>query len=170
MTSTDVIYLDNNATTRPAPEVVEAMLPFLTEYYGNASSVHRFGQLARAAVDQARALVAELIGCRDSELTFTGSGTESVNTAIRGILAARSPRRKIVTSMVEHSATRELCQQLGREGFEICEIEVDGLGRLALDALAAALGDETALVTLMWANNETGVIFPISEIGEMCKK
>lgn len=168
MSSTDVIYLDNNATTRPAPEVVEAMLPFLTEYYGNASSVHRFGQLARAAVDQARAAVAELIGCRDSELTFTGSGTESVNTAIRGILAGRSPRQKIVTSTVEHSATRELCQQLGREGFEICEVEVDGLGRLNLDALAAAVGDQTALVTLMWANNETGVIFPIPVIGEIC--
>jgi cysteine desulfurase len=169
MTPTNVIYLDNNATTRPAPEVVEAMLPYLTEYYGNASSVHRFGQLARAAVDQARASVAELIGCRDSELTFTGSGTESVNTAIRGILAARSPRKRIVTSTVEHSATRELCQQLGREGFEIQEIEVDELGRLNLDALAAALGDQTALATLMWANNETGVIFPIPLIGEICK-
>jgi cysteine desulfurase len=103
-------------------------------------------------------------------LIFTGSGTESVNTAIRGILAARSPRKKIVTTVVEHSATRELCQQLGREGFEISAIEVDQRGRLNLDALAAALDDQTALVTLMWANNETGVIFPISLIGEICKK
>ena len=170
MTPSDVIYLDNNATMRPAPEVVEAMWPYFVEFYGNASSVHRFGQLARAAIDGARAAVAELVGCLDSELIFTGSGTESVNTAIRGILAGRSPRKKIVTSTVEHSATRELCQQLGREGFEICEIEVDELGRLNLDALAAALGDQTALVTFMWANNETGVIFPIASIGEMCKK
>jgi cysteine desulfurase len=169
MTPAGVIYLDNNATTRPAPEVVEAMLPYLTDYYGNASSVHRFGQLARAAIDQARATVAELIGCRDSELIFTGSGTESVNTAIRGILAARSPRRKIVASTVEHSATRELCQQLAREKFEICEIEVDELGRLNLDALTAALDDQTAQATFMWANNETGVIFPIPLIGEICK-
>jgi len=164
-----VIYLDNNATTRPAPEVVEAMWPYFTEYYGNASSVHRFGQLARKAIDEARASVAELIGCRDSELIFTGSGTESVNTAIRGILAARSPRKQIVTTVVEHSATRELCQQLGREGIEIRTIEVDERGRLNMDALAAALGDQTALMTVMWANNETGVVFPIPEIGEICK-
>jgi cysteine desulfurase len=163
------IYLDNNATTRSAPEVVEAMLPYLTEYYANASSVHRFGQLSRGAIDQARASVAELIGCKDSELTFTATGTESVNTAIRGLLAARSPRKKIVTSVVEHSATRELCNQLAREGFEIRTIDVDHFGRLDLDAFRSALDDQTALVTLMWANNETGVIFPIATIGEICK-
>src|SRR5271155_429485 len=111
MISSELIYLDNNATTRTAPEVVEAMRPYFGELYGNASSVHRFGQMSRKAIDDARMLVAELLGCRDSELIFTGSGTESVNTAIRGLLAARSPRRKIVTSTVEHSATRELCQQ-----------------------------------------------------------
>jgi len=166
----NVIYLDNNATTRPDDGVLEAMRPYFDEYYGNASSVHRFGQLARKAIDDARASVAELIGARDSELIFTGSGTESVNTAIRGVLAARAPRRQIVTSAVEHSATQELCRQLAREGFEICTIEVDDKGGLDLDALAAAIGDQTALVTLMWANNETGVIFPIAAIGEMCKK
>src|ERR1700722_19388118 len=107
MNSNRVIYLDNNATTCPAPEVVAAMQPYFTELYGNPSSVHRFGQLARKAIDEARASVADLIDCRDSELMFTGSGTESVNTAIRGLLAARSPRRKIVTTAVEHSATRE---------------------------------------------------------------
>ena len=165
-----VIYLDNNATTRPDAAVVEAMHPYFNEYYGNASSVHRFGQLARKAIDDARASVAELIGARESELIFTGSGTESVNTAIRGLLAARAPRRRIVTSAVEHSATHELCRQLAGEGFEICTIDVDQWGRLNLDALAAAIGDQTALVTLMWANNETGVIFPIPSIGEMCKK
>jgi cysteine desulfurase len=164
-----IIYLDNNATTRLAPEVLEAMLPFLTDFYGNASSVHRFGQFARAAVDTARAQVASLIACRDSELTFTASGTESVNTAIRGILAARSPRKRIITSTVEHSATRELCHELAREGFEIREIEVDHLGRLNMDSFAQSVNDDAALVTLMWANNETGVIFPIAEIGQLCK-
>jgi cysteine desulfurase len=165
-----VIYLDNNATTRPDAGVVEAMRPYFDEYYGNASSVHRFGQLARKAIDDARTSVAELIGARDSELIFTASGTESVNTAIRGLLSARAPRRQIVTSAVEHSATHELCRQLAREGFEICVIDVDEKGRLNLDALAAAIGDQTALVTLLWANNETGVIFPIHTIGELCKK
>jgi len=171
MTRPDIIYLDNNATTRTDPAVLDAMRPYFSELYGNASSVHRFGQLSRAAVDQARAAVAELIGCRDSELIFTGSGTESVNTAVRGILASRSPRRRIVTTAVEHSATRELCQQLAREGFEARAVEVDSLGRLDLDALAAAVGndDQTALVTLMWANNETGVIFPVAMVGDICK-
>jgi cysteine desulfurase len=169
MNSNRVIYLDNNATTCPAPEMVAAMQPYFTEFYGNPSSVHRFGQLARKAIDEARASVADLIGCRDSELIWTGSGTESVNTAIRGILAARSPRRKIITTSVEHSATRELCQQLGREGFEICTIDVDQEGKLDLKSLADSLDEKTALVALMWANNETGVIFPIPLIGEMCK-
>jgi len=165
-----VIYLDNNATTRPDPRVVEAMQPYFLELYGNASSVHRFGQLARKAVDDARGAVAELVGCRESELVFTGSGTESVNTAVRGILAARVPRKKIVTTSVEHSATRELCQQLGREGFEIVEIDVDGLGRLNVGALGEALDEKTALVTVMWSNNETGVIFPVEMVGQICKK
>lgn len=170
MPAPGVIYLDNNATTRPDPLVVEAMRPYFLELYGNASSVHRFGQLARKAVDDARALVAQLIACRESELVFTASGTESVNSAIRGILAARSARRRIVTSAVEHSATRELCQQLAREGCEIREIEVDTKGRLDLESLAGAIDDQTALVTLMWANNETGVIFPIETVAEICKK
>src|SRR5271163_3974827 len=103
------IYLDNNATTKPAPEVVAAMLPYLTEWYGNPSSVHRFGQRARQAVDEARGQVASLIGCVESEISFTGGGTEAVNTAIRGLLAGRAPRKRIVTSTAEHSATRELC-------------------------------------------------------------
>jgi cysteine desulfurase len=166
----DVVYLDNNSTTRPAPEVVEAMLPYLRDFYGNPSSPHRFGQLARKAVDDARAAVATLIGSRESELVFTGGGTESVNTAIRGLLGARAPRRRIVTSVVEHAATRTLCQQLAREGFTITAIEVDRDGLLDLDALAAALGDDVALVTLIWANNETGVIFPMQQIAEICRR
>jgi len=163
------IYLDNNATTKPAPEVVAAMLPFLTEWYGNPSSVHRFGQRSRQAIDEARASIAGLVGCAASELLFTGGGTEAINTAIRGLLAGRSPRKRIVTSTVEHSATRELCLQLGKEGAEIVEIDVDHSGGLDLDRLAAAITDETALVTLMWANNETGVLFPVDQIAEICR-
>lgn len=165
----DVIYLDNNATTRPAAEVVEAMLPYLREQYGNASSIHRLGQMARRGVDVARGQIAQLVGCQESELVFTAGGTEAINTAIRSLLASRGPRKKIVTSTVEHSATRELCARLGQDGVHIVEVPVDMLGRLDLAALEAAVDDETALVTVMWANNETGVIFPISEISAICK-
>jgi cysteine desulfurase len=165
----DVVYLDNNATTKPAAEVVTAMTPFLTECYGNPSSVHRFGQRARQALDEARAQVAALVGCSESELMFTGGGTEAINTAIRGILTARSPRKKIVLSSVEHSATRELCQQLGREGFEILVIDVDREGTLDLDRLRSVVDDTVALVSIMWANNETGVIFPVNAIVEICR-
>jgi cysteine desulfurase len=165
----DVVYLDNNATTRPAPEVVEAMLPYLTEWYGNASSLHRFGQRSRQAIDEARGQVATLVGCAESELLFTGGGTEAVNTAVRGIYAARSPRTRIVTSTVEHSATRELVTQMAKEGAEVVEIPVDRRGTLDLDALAVAVTDETALVSIMWANNETGVLFEPQRIAEICR-
>jgi len=165
----DVIYLDNNATTRPAPQVVEAMLPYLTEWYGNPSSVHRFGQRSRQALDEARLQVAAAVGCADAEISFTGGGTEAINTAIRGILAARSPRRRVITSTVEHSATRELCAQLAKEGDEIVEIPVDQQGTLDLDRLKSAIDDNTALVTLMWANNETGVLFPVGQVAELCR-
>jgi len=165
----DLIYLDNNATTKPDPLVVEAMLAVLTESYGNPSSVHRFGQRARHNVDQARAQVAGLIGCAESELLLTGGGTEAINTAIRGLLAGRSPRKRIVTTAVEHSATRQLCQELARQGAQIVEIPVDRQGRLDLDEWRAAVDDETALATAMWANNETGVIFPVAALAEICK-
>ena len=165
----DLIYLDNNATTRPAPEVVEAMLPYFTEWYGNASSVHRFGQRSRQAIDEARAQVSAAIGCSDSELLFTGGGTEGINTAVRGLLAARSPRKRIITSTVEHSATRELCAQLAKEGAQVVEIPVDQKGTLDLDRLREVVDDTAALVTLMWANNETGVLFPVHEIAEICR-
>lgn len=165
----DWLYLDNNATTRPAPEVVDAMLPYLSEWYGNPSSVHRFGQRSRQAIDEARAQVSAAIGCADSELLFTGGGTEAINTAIRGLLATRSPRKRIVTSTVEHSATRELCAQLAREGAEVVEVPVDHLGMLDLERLRGAIDDNTALATLMWANNETGVLFPVHEIASICR-
>src|SRR3954452_15288645 len=165
----DLVYLDNNATTKPAPEVGEAMLPYLTEWYGNASSLHRFGQRSRQAIDEARGHVAKLAGCGETELLFTGGGTEAVNTAVRGIYAARSPRKRIVTSTVEHSATRELVAQMAKEGAEVVEIPVDRRGALDLDALASAVTDDTALVTIMWANNETGVLFEPERIGGICR-
>src|SRR4051812_2223800 len=143
----NLVYLDNNATTRPAPEVVAAMVPYLQEFYGNPSSVHRFGQRARQAIDEARAQVAALVGCSDSELMFTGGGTESINTAIRGILAMRAPRKKIVISTVEHSATRELCAELAKEGFEIVQIEVDTGGALDIDRLRQVVNDDVAVVS-----------------------
>lgn len=163
-------YLDNNATTRPAPEVVEAMLPMLTEWYGNASSMHRFGQRSRQAIDTARGHVARLVGCAESELLFTAGGTEAVNTAIGGIYAARTPRRRIITTTVEHSATRELCTQLAKEGAEIVEVPVDQRGTLDFDAFEQSLTDDTALVTIMWANNETGVMFEPGRIAKACRE
>src|SRR3954464_4725667 len=146
----DVVYLDNNATTRPAPEVVAEMLPFLTEWYGNPSSVHRFGQRARQAIDEARARIAGLLGCGEAEVLFTGGGTESINTAVRGLLAARGPRRKIVTSTVQPSATRELCAALEKEGAEVVRIEVDEGGTLDFDQLTSSVTDDVALVSIMW--------------------
>ncbi|HWE03383.1 MAG TPA: aminotransferase class V-fold PLP-dependent enzyme [Tepidisphaeraceae bacterium] len=165
----NLVYLDNNATTRPAPEVVEAMLPYLTEWYGNPSSVHRFGQRARQAIDESRGKIAELLHCAESELLFTSGGTESINAAIRGLLASRAPRKRIVVSSVEHSATRELCAQLAREGAEIVTVPVDVRGALDLDELTAAVSEDTALVSIMWANNETGVLFPAERMGEICR-
>src|SRR3954454_8490857 len=135
----ELCYLDNNATTKPAPEVVEAMLPYLTEWYGNPSSVHRFGQRSRQAIDVARGQMAGLIHCAEAELTFTGGGTESINACLRGLLAARSPRKRIVTTTVEHSATRELCNQLIREGAEIVAVPVSREGSLDLAALSEAI-------------------------------
>ena len=145
------------------------MLPFLTEWYGNPSSVHRFGRRARAALETARQQLASLIGASPAEIIFTGGGTEAVNTAIRGLFRSRQPRKKIVISSVEHSAVRQLCTQLVREGGEVQEIGVDRAGLLDLDELANAVDDGTALVSLMWANNETGVIFPVGEIAELCR-
>ena len=165
----ELVYLDNNATTKPAPEVVAEMLPYLTELYGNPSSVHRFGQRSRKAIDEARSRIAGLLNCSDSELLLTGGGTESVNTAIRGVLGARAPRKKIVTTAVEHSAARELCQQLAKEGAVVVEVPVDHSGALDLDRLKSELTDDVALVSVMWANNETGVLFPVDQIAAMCR-
>ncbi len=166
----DTTYLDNNATTRLAPEAFDTMLPYLRDWYGNPSSVHRLGQRSRQAIDESRASIADLLGCADNELLFTSGGTEAINTAIRGLLATRSPRQKIITTTVEHSATRELCQQLAREGYFIVEIPVDVTGALDVDQFAAELAEDVALVSIMWANNETGVLFPIEQLAAMCRE
>jgi cysteine desulfurase len=164
------VYLDNNATTRVLPEVVEAMLPFLTESYGNPSSIHRFGSQVGARIAAARAQVAALIGASDPvEVIFTGSGTEGDNAAIRGMLEAQPDKRHIVTTQVEHSAVLGLCQNLEKKGYRVTWLGVDANGALDLAELRAALSDDTAVVSIMWANNETGVIFPIEEIGAVVR-
>ena len=164
------IYFDNNATTRVLPEVVEAMLPFLTDSYGNPSSIHRFGSDVGAKISDARAQVAALIGAGDPvELIFTGNGTEGDNAAVRGMLEARSGKRHIITTKVEHSAVLGLCQHLEKKGYPVTWLGVDENGALDLDELRGALSDDTALVSIMWANNETGVIFPVADIGEIVR-
>jgi len=164
------IYLDNNATTRVLPEVVEAMMPFLTERYGNPSSIHRFGSEVGQKVAAAREQVAALIGAADPiEVIFTSCGTEGDNAAVRGVLEARAGKRHIVTTQVEHPAILGLCQHLEKKGYRVTWLGVDADGALDLAELRAALDDDTALVSIMWANNETGVIFPIEKIAEIVR-
>ena len=164
------IYFDNNATTRVLPEVAEVMLPFLTEHYGNPSSIHRFGSQVGQKIAEARAQVAALIDAADPvEVMFTSCGTEGDNAAIRGILEAQPQKRHIVTTQVEHPAVLGLCQHLEKKGYRITWLGVDQDGALDLEELRAVLSDDTALVSIMWANNETGVIFPIAEIGAIVR-
>ena len=167
--SQNLVYTDNNATTMVAPEVVEAMMPFFSQLYGNASSMHFFGGQIKKYVDDARGKVAALINDDPAEIIFTSCGTESDNAAIRGILAAQPEKRHIITSRVEHPAVKNVFQHLGKNGYRVSEISVDRLGRIDLDELREKLDHETALVSIMWANNETGVIFPIQEIAELVK-
>jgi len=166
-----MIYLDNNATTRVAPEVFEAMQPFLKDCYGNPSSAHSFGRRMRSATEQAREQVAELLGAEDtSEIAFTSCGSESDNWAIGGILEQNPTRRHIITTRVEHEAVRNLCEHLAEIGCEVTWLEVDQDGELDLDDLRKALRRDTGLVSVMLANNETGVLFPIEEIGRVVRE
>ena len=167
--STRDVYADNNATTMTAPEVLESMQPFFSRLYGNPSSMHQFGGQIKKHIDRAREQVAALIGAHASEIIFTSCGTESDNAAIRGILAAKPEKRHIITSRVEHPAVKNVFQHLGKNGYRVSEISVDRLGRIDLDELREKLDHETALVSIMWANNETGVIFPVKEIAELVK-
>ena len=165
------VYLDNNATTRVAPEVVEAMAPFFTAFWGNPSSMHAFGGRVARHVATARERVAALIHADPSEIVFTSCGTESDNTAIRGAVEAAGPKVRVLTTRVEHPAVLSPCRHLAELGVPVRELGVDAAGRLDLAELRDALREDgSALVTIMWANNETGVLFPIEEIAPMVKE
>ncbi|MGC9966417.1 MAG: cysteine desulfurase NifS [Syntrophobacteraceae bacterium] len=164
------VYLDNNATTQVAPEVLETMLPYFHELYGNPSSMHSFGGQVMKEVRKAREQVAALLGASPDEIIFTSCGSESDNAAIRSALASYPDKRHIVTSRVEHPAVRALCAHLATQGYRVTELPVDGEGRLDMEQYRRALGPDTAIVSLMWANNETGVIFPIEKAAEMARE
>ncbi|NSW87771.1 MAG: cysteine desulfurase NifS [Syntrophobacteraceae bacterium] len=164
------VYLDNNATTQVAPEVVEVMIPYFHDLYGNPSSMHSFGGQVGKKVRDAREKTAALIGALPEEIIFTSCGTESDNTAIRSALATNPDRRHIVTSRVEHPAVRALCAHLATRGYRVTEIAVDGEGRLDMDQYRKSLTPDTAVVSLMWANNETGVIFPVEEAAGLARE
>lgn len=165
-----ITYLDNNATTQIDPVVVEEMLPFLTTYYGNPSSGYRFGTQVREAIELARARVAALVGCEPAEIIFTSGGTESNNTAINSALELEPSGKHIVTTAVEHSATYRHCEALAKRGCAVTFVGVDVDGNLDLADLEQAIRPETAIISVMWANNETGVLFPIGEIGEIARR
>jgi len=164
-----VIYLDHNATTPVLPEVFEAMRPYFCEEWGNPSSTYKFGSKLKAVMETARGQVAELIGARPTEIIFTSCATESNNAAIHAALKANPAKKHIVTSAVEHSSVLNYCMALEKEGYRVTYLPVDREGLLKLADLENAITDETAVVSLMWANNETGVLFPVKEIAEICR-
>lgn len=168
--SDKVIYFDNNATTQVAPEVFQEMVPYLTEFYGNPSSIHRFGGQLAAKIDEARGKLADLLGAQNSEIVFTSCGTESDSSAIISALHNCPKRRKVVISKVEHPAVLNLGKELERKGFKVSQIPVDAKGRLDMDRAAEMIDDETAIVSVMWANNETGNIYPVAELGELAHR
>jgi cysteine desulfurase len=169
-TMDELIYLDNNATTQLDPCVVEEMLPFLTEQYANPSAGYAFAAKARKAIDLARERLAALLGCEASEIVFTSCGTESNNAVINSALQFEPRGKHVVTSAVEHSAVLRPCQDLAKRGCEVTFIGVDRDGNVDFAELEAAIRPETAIVSLMWANNETGVLFPVEKIAEICRK
>ena len=167
---TNVVYLDNNATTKVDPQALEAMLPYFSDYYGNPSSMHSFGGGVAAHIRTAREQLARLLGASADEIVFTSCGTESDSTAIRAAIESYPAKRHLVTSRVEHPAVKNLFEALAKKGYRTTFVPVDGQGRLDLAALYDSLSDDTAIVSLMWANNETGVIFPIEEISRKVKE
>src|SRR6266704_3014783 len=169
MSKRKIYYFDNNATTRVAPEVVEAMLPFLSEHWGNASSAYAFGKEVAKHLKEARAKVAALIKADPREIIFTSCGTESNNSAIHSALALHPKKRHVVTTAVEHSANINYGQFLQKQGYEVTFLPVDADGSLDLHLLDQAIRPDTAIVSVMWANNETGIIFPIEEIAALCR-
>jgi cysteine desulfurase len=163
------IYLDNNATTMVAREVLEEMLPYFSQFYGNPSSMHSFGGQVGGKLRTAREQVAALIGASPDEIIFTSCGSESDNAAIRSALISQPQKRHILTSRVEHPAVKALCAQLASQGYRITQLPVDGEGRLNMEQYRESLTPDTAIVSLMWANNETGVLFPVEEAAEMAR-
>jgi len=163
------IYVDNNATTRVAPEVVEEMSPYFSELYGNPSSMHFFGGQVQTKVEEARERVAGLIGARQQEIIFTSCGTESDNTAIMSALESNPEKRHVVTTRVEHPAVKNLVGPLKREGYRVTELPVDRDGLLSMDEVSRVIAEDTVIVSVMWANNETGVLFPVEEIANLAK-
>jgi cysteine desulfurase len=164
-----MIYLDSNATTPVLPEVFEAMVPYLTTEWGNPSSTYKFGSKLKTVIETARVQVAELIGARSMEIILTSCATESNNAAIHAALKAYPEKKHIITSAVEHSSVLSYCRAMEQEGYRVSYLPVDRDGLLNLADLENAISKETALVSLMWANNETGVLFPVKEIGEICR-
>ena len=165
------VYADNAATTPPSKEVIDAMMPYLTDEWGNPSSLHTMGQRAKEAIEDARALIAEKLGALPSEIYFTSCGTEADNWAIRGAAYANIKKGKhIITSKVEHHAVLYTCEQLEKEGFEVTYLDVDGDGRVYTDQVKDAIRDDTTLVAIMFANNEIGTVMPIAEIAAVCKE
>lgn len=164
------IYLDNNATTQVAPEVLETMLPYFHEFYGNPSSMHSFGGQVASVIRQARESVAHLIGADPEEIIFTSCGTESDNTAILSALSVNPDKRHIVTTRVEHPAVKVLCEHLKERGCVVTELPVDSEGRMDMDRYQSVLSRDTAIVSMMWANNETGVIFPVEEAARLARE
>jgi cysteine desulfurase len=166
----NTIYLDNNATTKIAPEVFDEMKPYLTDLYGNPSSMHTFGGSLHNKIEEARERVAALIGAELDEIIFTSCGTESDNTALMSAVESYPQKRHIITTRVEHPAVFNFAKHLARKGFRVTFIPVDSFGRLDMDAFSKALDDDVVVVSVMYANNESGVIFPIEEIGEILKE
>ncbi len=167
---TQGIYLDNNATTMVSPEVVEAMLPYFTEQFGNPSSLHQYGNRVGAAIKLARQQVQLLLGAEhDSEIVFTSCGTESDSTAILSALKAQPERKEIITTAVEHAAILALCEHLEKDGYKVHRLGVDGRGRLNIRQYMDLLSDRVAIVSVMWANNETGTLFPVEEMAELAR-
>jgi cysteine desulfurase len=164
------IYMDNNATSRVAPEVLEEMLPYFSEQYGNPSSMHSFGGKVGLKIREAREKVANILGATPDEIIFTSCGTESDSTAIRAAIRSYPDKKHIVTTRVEHPAVKNLAEHLAKTGYRVTFVPVDAKGRLDLDLLYKSLSDETAIVSVMWANNETGVIFPVEEIAQTVKE
>jgi len=164
------IYLDNNATTAVAPEVFEEMRPYLQEFYGNPSSMHTFGGQLYRKIEEAREKVAALIGAVPEEIIFTSCGTESDNTALMSAIESYPAKRHVITTRVEHPAVLNFCKHLARKGYRVTFLPVDSLGRLDMDAFSRAVDDDTAVVSVMYANNETGVVFPVREMGEVLRE